>query len=56
LGVIHLAYADAVDITRKIDAFATRLNGGRLVNPVTAANRENRETRHASRASPPPLE
>jgi hypothetical protein len=44
------------DLTRKTDAFATQPNGGPFVNSVTAANRENRETRPASCASPPPLE
>jgi putative tryptophan/tyrosine transport system substrate-binding protein len=42
--VILMAYRDAVDIARTIDAFAAQPNGGLFVNPVTAANRANRET------------
>jgi putative tryptophan/tyrosine transport system substrate-binding protein len=39
-----MPYRDAVDIARIIDAFAAQPNGGLFVNPVTAANRANRET------------
>jgi putative tryptophan/tyrosine transport system substrate-binding protein len=42
--VILMPYRDAVDIARTIDAFAAQPNGGLFVNPVTAANRANRET------------